>query len=243
MPLLDHFRPPLSERRPWESFHATWCGSIADHLNEALLPPGFLALEQVSPGPAIEIDVATVQEPPSPGRGVVATQPRTPWLPSAPPLTLPLAFPTRHAVEVHSTEGARSLVAAIDLVSPGNKDRASKRRQFAGKCANYLARSVGLVMVDAVTTRPANLHNDLIELLALWDDFLIPPAVELYAAAYRPLNAPEGGQVQARPFALALGQVLPTVPLSLSADCCLALDLEVSYLDACQRRRLEEALG
>ena len=30
MPLLDHFHPPLSERRPWESIHARWCGSLAD---------------------------------------------------------------------------------------------------------------------------------------------------------------------------------------------------------------------
>jgi len=37
--------------------------------------------------------------------------------------------------------------------------------------------------------------------------------------------------------------VLPTVPLSLSAECCLALDLEVSYLDACRRRHVDEALG
>ena len=29
MPLLDHFRPPLSERRPWESLHAAWAGALA----------------------------------------------------------------------------------------------------------------------------------------------------------------------------------------------------------------------
>ena len=28
MPLLDHFRPLLSERRPWESFHTTWASAI-----------------------------------------------------------------------------------------------------------------------------------------------------------------------------------------------------------------------
>jgi hypothetical protein len=26
MPLLDHFRPPLSGSRHWESFHAAWAG-------------------------------------------------------------------------------------------------------------------------------------------------------------------------------------------------------------------------
>ena len=30
MPLLDHFHPPLSERRHWEAFHSRWAGAIAD---------------------------------------------------------------------------------------------------------------------------------------------------------------------------------------------------------------------
>ena len=36
MPLLDHFHPPLSVRRPWESFHTTWAAALADHLNREL---------------------------------------------------------------------------------------------------------------------------------------------------------------------------------------------------------------
>jgi len=39
MPLLDHFRPPLSRERHWEAFHAAWAGSIADALNR-VLPAG-----------------------------------------------------------------------------------------------------------------------------------------------------------------------------------------------------------
>jgi hypothetical protein len=27
MPLLDHFYPPLSERRRWQGFHSRWQGS------------------------------------------------------------------------------------------------------------------------------------------------------------------------------------------------------------------------
>ncbi len=62
MPLLDHFHPPLSERRPWESFQTTWAGTLADALNRDLLPPGYIALEQVHAGAAVEIDVATLAE-------------------------------------------------------------------------------------------------------------------------------------------------------------------------------------
>src|SRR5271154_183698 len=59
MPLLDHFHPPLSERRPWESFHTTWASALADTLNRDVLPAGYIALEQVHAGADMEIDVAT----------------------------------------------------------------------------------------------------------------------------------------------------------------------------------------
>lgn len=42
MPLLDHFHPPLSLERHWESFHATWAGSLADTLSRQV-PTGSFA--------------------------------------------------------------------------------------------------------------------------------------------------------------------------------------------------------
>jgi hypothetical protein len=246
MPLFDHFHPPLSERRPWESFHATWCSALADHLNRELLPTGYIALEQVSPGASIEIDIGAYAEegtePASAGNGGTATMPRTVWTPSAAPWLLPAAFPERYAVEIHTTEGARTLVGAVELVSPGNKDRAGKRRLFAAKCAAYLARGVGLVILDAVTSRHGNLHNELLQWMA-WDDaFRLADSVRQYTVAYRPVRRYGNDQVEAWPMPLAVGQQLPSVPLSLAADFCIAVDLEVSYLDACERRKVQQAL-
>jgi hypothetical protein len=43
MPLLDHFRSPLSPGRRWESFYAMWANTISDALNGALLPPGYFS--------------------------------------------------------------------------------------------------------------------------------------------------------------------------------------------------------
>jgi len=57
MPLLDHFRPPLFPRRPWESFYSRWGNSIADQLNE-LLPRRYIAEVQVRLGSQVEADVA-----------------------------------------------------------------------------------------------------------------------------------------------------------------------------------------
>jgi hypothetical protein len=36
---------------------------------------------------------------------------------------------------------------------------------------------------------------------------------------------------------------LSTVPLSLEAELCVPVDLDASYRDACQRRRVDEVLG
>src|SRR6185312_10614468 len=105
-----------------------------------------------------------------------------------------------------------------ELVSPGNKDRAVKRRLFAAKCATYLGRGAGLVVVDVVTSRQGNLHNELVDLLTLEAAFRMPAGQSLYTAAYRPLRAADVEKIEVWPTLLAVGQPLPRVPLSLGAE-------------------------
>src|ERR1017187_401299 len=62
MPLLDHFHPPLSKQRHWDSFHGAWAEAIARYLNEDLLPPHFYAEARIKIGTRLEIDVATHEE-------------------------------------------------------------------------------------------------------------------------------------------------------------------------------------
>src|SRR5437588_12005524 len=62
MPLLDHFHPPLSERRHWEAFHARWASAIADDLNEQGLPDHLFAEPSVHIGGQVQVDVATFDE-------------------------------------------------------------------------------------------------------------------------------------------------------------------------------------
>jgi hypothetical protein len=62
----------------------------------------------------------------------------------------------------------------------------------------------------------------------------------VYCVAYRPLLESGAGRVETWPFALAVGQALPTVPLALEAERCVPVELEAVYLEACRRRRLDE---
>jgi hypothetical protein len=237
MPLRDHFHPPLSERRPWESFHTTWASALADHLNQGVLPSGYIALEHVNAGAPLEIDVASFAE--SAGGGGVAVAP-TVWAPAVAPIVWPATFPEGCTVEIVASEGGRTLAACIELISPGNKDRESKRRLFAAKCAAYLQRGIGLVIVDVVTSRQANLHNELVNLLGLDPGFRMADPPSLYTVAYRPLRREGTDQIETWPMRVQVGQSLPTVPLSLEAELCVPLDLEASYRAACERRRVDE---
>ncbi len=220
MPLLDHFHPPLSTDRYWGPFYAAWCGSLADDLNRQL-PSGYFAEEQSYLGAGVEADVATA---------VGASPP-------APALTLPAVFADDFEVRVFSRRGP-TLVGAIELVSPRNKDRREARDAFTDKCAAYLHQGVSLIMIDVVTDRHANLHNELLRRLDAPESARQPADVRLYAAAYRPVRRQEREEIDVWPAALEVAGPLPVLPLAPNAELALPVDLEATYTDACRRRRL-----
>ncbi len=242
MPLLDHFHPPLLGHRHWEGFHNRWAAALSDALNETL-PPEYFAEFQVTLGARVEVDVATLTENgaaeasgPEDGGGT-AVQTRL-WAPPAPAAVMPAIFPDDFEVQVFSGLAGPVLVAALELVSPGNKDRAEARRAFAAKVAAYLQRGIGVVVVDVVTSRHANLHDELMALLGHGQPFPFPAPTPLYATAYRPARRQQRNEIDLWREPLALGQPLPTLPLAVRGLGCLAVDLEGTYMEARNRSRI-----
>src|SRR5437899_5287812 len=84
------------------------------------------------------------------------------WAPAAPAHVVAATFPDTFEVRLFSTMAGLTLVAAIELISPGNKDRPEERQAFAIKCASYLHQGGSLIIIDIVTSRRANLHNESI---------------------------------------------------------------------------------
>ena len=233
MPLLDHFRPPLSTQRHWESLHTTWAATIADALNESL-PEGYFAEEQLHPASRVEIDVATFEEQRQTG-GVTTAAART----YSPPAARKIANVLVEGIEllVFHSEGGPTLVGAVELVSQANKDRDDARRAFATKCASYLHHGIGLVIVDIFTSRGANLHRELLSLMREPGDDAAT-AASLYAAAYRPVRRGERDEIDIWPHPLAVGQPLVRLPLWIGPDLAVTIDLEATYQTACHRRRI-----
>src|SRR5262249_40227979 len=185
MPLLDHFRPPLSQRRHWDSFHGAWAEAMASMLNQSLLPERFVAEARVKLGGQVEIDVGTFTEngtPSSASSGGIAV-----WAPPQPIATAPLEFqdPDIFEVQVLSEEEGPRLVAAIEVVSAADKDRPANRRMFAVKCASYLQSGVSVIIVDVVTERAGNLHAELLDLLQVRVSTPGQTPHDLYAVAHR----------------------------------------------------------
>ncbi|HYT88811.1 MAG TPA: DUF4058 family protein [Gemmataceae bacterium] len=238
MPLQDHFRPPLSTRRHWHSFQNAWATYISSALNERL-PAGYFAEANVQF--ASEIDVAAFEEAGRPeaaegaGTTAVATA-KLNWAPPAPVLTLPFT-PLAEIVEIviFSGSGGPTLAGAVELVSPANKDRPATREALVSKCAAYLQQGVGLVLVDVVTERAGNLHD---ELLARLGTDAVSLGGSLYATAYRPVERGGKPSLDVWQEALALGQPLPTLPLWLRGGLCLPVELESAYERTCREQRV-----
>jgi hypothetical protein len=239
MPLLDHFHPPLHGPRRWEGFHHAWATVIAQQLNQDVLPPGYFAEPEISVGPELEVDVATL-ELTRPGRadGGSAT---AVYSPPRPRIAVQVDFARldSYEVRVYQDLGGAELRAALELVSPANKDRAGSRRTFAAKCAGYLKHGIAVVIVDIVTARTANLHAELFDTLgvksrrAAWRS-----PTGLYAVAYRAVTARKAPRVEAWPEPLALGEALPVLPLWLALDLCVPVGLEESYVATCRSLRI-----
>jgi hypothetical protein len=247
MPLRDHFHPPVSLRKGWEGFHSHWASMIVHRLNGTLLSPWFESEPNVHHGPHIEIDVATYEEdrdPPSPfgangHGGGTATQTQT-YAPPAPPLACEVAMADADTfeIEVYKQEGGWKLVAAVELVSPANKDRSSHRRAFATKVASYLQQGISVITVDIVTERNANLHDDISGALHLPDALDWSPPTGLSALCYRLVRVEGKERLEVWPHTLTLGAELPTVPLWLEPNLAVPLELELTYTNTCESLRI-----
>jgi len=242
MPLLDHFHPPLYPHHHWESFHSNWATRIADAI-AGLLPADYQVEEHTHAGVGFELDVAAYQETSPAGDTAaapsgVATLAAPAYAPPIPDRTIPAAFPDTFEVRVFSTIAGLTLVGVIELVSPGNKDRPAERLAFAIKCASYLAQGVSVIVMDVVTNRHANLHNEIMRLMESSADLDFPTGVNLYATAYRPAIRGEQLEIDLWKWPIAVGSPLPTLPLRLAGDLFVPVDFESAYEEACRRRKL-----
>lgn len=248
MPLRDHFRSPLIDLHSWDEVHGGWPMVIVQHLVR-ILPQRYVAAPQVHLGSFAEIDVSTfesdVDEPNATtsngdNRGVATAV----WAPAKPTLTIATDLPAQdeYEVRVYDTMRGRRLVAAIEIVSPANKDRPEHRRAFVAKCVTLLQKQVSVTIIDLVTIRAENLYFDLLDLVGQCDPALgkKPPSIYVVACRATKRERKKGADWQLETWleTLQIGQPLPTLPLWLADNFFVPLELEVSYEETCKTLRI-----
>ena len=238
MPLRDHFRSPVNDTHSWDEVHGGWPMEMVRELT-TILPAGFRAAPKVHLGSSFEVDVSTYgldtrqpYESASSAEGVAATRASP-----APTLTIEadLAEQDEYEVRIYDAERGRLLVAAIEIVSPSNKDRPDTRDIFVGKVASLLQQGVCVALVDLVSVREANLYAELLRLLGRGDPALGPNPPNLYAVTLRVRKRPSGRSLlDAWFYPMTIGQALPTLPIWLNSELRVSLPLEPSYEETCR---------
>lgn len=239
MPLRDHFRPPVSKKASWEGFHGGWPMVIVQQLRK-LLPPGYVAEPRVRLGTVMEIDIGALELAESShfgatnghGNGAAAA---ASWTASVPAVAVETEPPEEYeyAVHIFDLERERQLVAAIELVSPANKDHPESRESFVAKCAALLRKGVAVSIVDLVTIRQFNLYAQLMTFIRHPDLTMSPGGPATYAASCRWPTLGTRARLETWSHALVVGQPLPTLPLWLDHELVIPLNLEASYEQAC----------
>lgn len=226
MPLLDHFREPWLDAAPWESVGSLWVANVTRWLNRTLPKSDFRAFAQIHLGHMVEADVAEFEhlDRSSNGDTQLATLP-------APVLTYDPEFPDEFEVRIQSIRDGMKLVAVIEFISPSNKDREEARQKFLSKCVGFLQIGIGLVIVDTITNRHANFHN---ELLGLTSRRRLTRLADTptYVASYRPYGFGSVESLDVWPYPAVVGQPIPAVPMPLRNGPELMLDLESTYMQS-----------
>jgi hypothetical protein len=238
MPLRDHFRPPLDLKTSWEGFHGAWPAVIVQHFRRQL-PAGYVAEPRINCNSRVEGDIAAFEHDdalalsrPTDAKGGIAT---AVWAPAPPSLAIETTLPDHdeYEVRIFDARRGRHLVAAIEIVSPANKDRPEHRNIFVAKCVALLQKGVAVSIVDLVTIRQFNLYAELLAMIGHADPTLTDPPSGLYAASCRWTRQGERTLLETWSHVLTLGEPLPTLPLWLSRDLVVPLNLEQSYEQAC----------
>lgn len=221
-----------------------WPATIVQQLS-AQLPPEFTAEPRTHLGSYFEIDVSAYEdEQHGRANAVLPNETDGPatatWSPPEPTLTLETDLSEQYDYEVlvYDESRGRILVAAVEIVSPANKDRLENRRAFVAKCAALLQQRVCVSIVDLVTTRQFNLYVDLLELIGHSDPSFGPAIPPIYAATVRGRKVGQRPRLEIWAHPLAIGSALPKLPIWLRDDTSVSLDLEASYEETCRALRV-----
>lgn len=235
MPLHD-----WTDERGWDSVHPFWLAYLVEWI-QPRLPEGYKAF--LGGVPALTVGSGN-------GKPYVSVRQWGPKLPAEeaaadtavlePDLEASAVIRLDPQPAVH-IDFHGQLIAAIELVSPRNKDRANAKETYSSRYLGYLRLGVHLILVD-VLPRPKGYSFSDVVTAGLGLE--LPPLPPPFAAAYRvgevvPVGEEMGSLVGLWRRPMQVGQPLPLLPLPLNVQRAVIVDLETTYQRAAKRAYLD----
>jgi hypothetical protein len=218
----------------FHDFHCDWIAHLNESLNGGLLPDGYCATVEQHARDRIA-DVLTLHVPDS--TSVPAQRPRTGGIAvaDAPPrvdrkLVSDSAFKyqrRRRTLAIRQRDDHRLVaVALLEIVSPGNKDRASSAAAFVDKVDSAIGKGINVLVADLF---PPGIHDLQGIHGAIWMrydavEYVVPSEHPLTLASYRAADV-----VEAFVEHLTVGDALFEMPLFLDEDFYVNIPLEPTY--------------
>lgn len=217
----------------FHDFHTVWIGAIRTALNDGLLPQGYYALAEQHAGRSVT-DALTLHASPVPvepshlapatgGTAVADSPPQTRHRHTVEAV----ALDRRRSLAIRHVSGHR-LVALIEILSPGNKDRTSHVEDFVAKAVSALDGGVHLLLVDLFPPGPHDpwgMHGSILQRLEPSDQSYNVPADEPATLA----SYAAGSAVEIYVEHVAVGASLPDMPLFLRPDRYINVPLQPTY--------------
>ncbi len=229
MPIHDWSRVPSGL---FHHFHQDWSIELARTLNRGLLPSNLSALVEQRAG-VKEPDILAIED------YAPLNDRETSSLESRAGSTATMEAPASRIVQRSSEEiyAGRAnrivvrhhlgrIVAVIEIVSPGNKDKRGAIRSFVDKTVDFIEAGVHVLIVDLFppTVRdPKGLHK------LIWDEiedqpFELPPGLDRLLMSYQ-----AGREKVAYIEPLAIGDIMPDMPLFLTPHLHVKVPLEATH--------------
>ncbi len=221
----------------FHAFHNAWNTHLMGTLNGGILPKGYDALaEQHVRGRVPDVLTFHVSGPisdpppiPSPGNRGIALADSPPRVRRRLVADESASYRSRQrTLTIRSTSG-HQVVALLEIVSPGNKDRAASVSDFVDKVVSVLNRGIHVLVVDLFRPGkhdPGGMHSQIWSSYA-FDGYDPPPEQPLTLSSYV-----ANDDIEAYVEHLALGEPLAEMPLFLNDETYIYVPLETTYLSA-----------
>jgi hypothetical protein len=213
--------------------HHSWIEEISRALNRGLLPSGFYALpEQVAGG--LGPDVLALQGPTSNGAGDAGPTAGAGVQLAVSPPQVQFRIQAERDAYAHKAKVVKirhcsdhSVVAVVEIVSPGNKAARNAFRAFVLKALELLEGGVHLLLIDLFPfgrRDPRGCHDAIWQEYTGEAEFTPPPGLTLTLVSYRAGPVPE-----AFVEPTAVGRALIDMPVFLTPETYVLLPLEPTY--------------